>query len=69
MSEDYDLPMFAYPKINMDIEGFLVDNNDGKSVLVLINPNTEKRQTQFNINGTWWYAELTPESISTIIIE
>jgi glucosylceramidase len=69
VGEEYDLPMVAYPKANMDIEGFCIDNNDGKNVLILINPNTEKRQIQFNLNDTWWYAELTPESISTIIIE
>ena len=68
VGEEYDLPMASYPKANMDIEGFCIDNNDGKNVLILINPNTEKRQIQFNLNDTWWYAELTPESISTIII-
>ena len=67
--EEYDLPMNVYPKANRDIEGFCIDNNDGKNILVLINPNTDKRQIQFNLNDTWWYAELTPESISTIIIE
>ena len=68
VGEEYDLRMTAYPKANMDIEGFCIDN-DVKKVLILINPNAEKRQVQFNLNNTWWYAELTPESISTIIIE
>lgn len=69
VGEEYDLPMNAYPKANRAVEGFSIDNNDGKNVLILINPNTEKRQIQFSLNDTWWYAELTPESISTIIIE
>ena len=69
VGEEYDLPMNAYPKANMDIEGFCIDNNDGKNVFILINPNADKRQIQFNLNDIWWYAELTPESISTIIIE
>ncbi len=69
VGEEYDLPMSAYPKENRDIEGFCIDNNDGKNVFILINPNADKRQIQFNLNGIWWYAELTPESISTIIIE
>lgn len=69
VGEEYDLQMSAYPKANMDIEGFYIDNNDGKNIFVLINPNIEKRQIQFNLNDAWWYAELTPESISTIIIE
>ncbi len=69
VGEEYDLPMVSYPKVNMDIEGFAIDNNDGKTILVLVNPNTEKCQVQAYINNTWWYIELLPESISTIIIE
>ena len=69
VGEEYDLPMHIYPKTNMHLEGFCVDNNDGKTILVVINPNDTKRQMQINLDGTWWYAELTPESISTIIIE
>lgn len=69
VGSEYDLPMHSYPKENRDIEGFLIDNDDNKKIVVLINPNSEKRQVQFNLNGIWWYAELTPESISTIIIE
>ena len=60
--------MSAYSKANVDIEGFCIDN-DGKHILVLINPNETKRQTQFWLNDSWWYAELTPESISTVIID
>ena len=69
VGEEYDLHMSSYRKSNMDIEGFYIDNHDGKHIIVLINPNDEKRQTQFNLDGKWWYTELTPESISTIIIE
>ena len=69
VGEEYDLPMNAYPQVNRDIEGFCIDNNDSKNVFILINPNADKRQIQIDLNGTWWYAELTPESISTLIIE
>ncbi len=69
VGKEYDLPMNAYPKDNMNIEGFYIDNNDSKNVFILINPNADKRQIQIDLNGTWWYAELTPESISTLIIE
>ncbi len=69
VGEEYNLPMSVYPKVNMDIGGFCVDNGDGKCVLVLINPNDEKRQIQFEVKGTLWYTELTPESISTIVVE
>ena len=69
VNEEYDVQMHAYPQASQEIEGFLIDNHDGKYVLVLINPNDDKQQTQFFLNGSWWYVELTPESISTIILE
>jgi len=69
VGEEYDLEMSKYPKINRPVEGFAIDNDDGKWVLVLINPNEEKRQTQVKLDGQWWYMELTGESISTVIIE
>ena len=69
VGEEYNLPMSSYPKENRDIEGFMIDNSDGKYVLEVINPNNAKRQVQFKIDGQLWYAELTPESISTIIME
>jgi len=69
VGEEYNLQMSAYPKANMNIEGFCIDNNDEKTILVLINPNTDKRQVQFFLNDTWWYTELTSESISTIVVE
>jgi len=65
---EYDLEMSKYPKINRPIEGFAIDNDDEKWVLVSINPNEEKRQTQLCFDGQWWYVELTPESISTVMI-
>lgn len=66
---DSELPMSAFPAAPKPVEGFMADNGDGKPVIVLINPNEKKQQVQFNINNILWYAELTPESISTIIIE
>ena len=68
-AEEYNICMSEYPTVNREIEGFCIDNNDGKYVLVLINPNDKKRQVQFQLDESWLYAELTPESISTIIIE
>ena len=60
--------MFAYPKSSRKVSGFAVDNNDGKNVMVLANPNESKCQAQFEINGTFWYVELSPDSVSTIIV-
>jgi len=68
VTEEYDLPMSRYPKENRDIEGFMIDNSDGKYIFVLINPNSEKRQAQFEFDNRMWYTELTPECIATVII-
>ena len=61
--------MFDYPNTLKKISGFMVDNHDGKKTLILINPNDTKVQTQFDIGGRLWYAELPPDSISTLIID
>ncbi len=66
--EEYNLEMFQYPKVNREVEGICIDNGDGKTVLVLVNPNTEKRQTQMYLYDKWWYMELMPESVMTFII-
>lgn len=68
VGEEYNLDIAAYPNVNRKIEGVYIDNGDGKIVLVLVNPNNEKRQLQIYINDTWWYIELLPESISTVVI-
>ena len=66
-----DLParnsMSAFPKTEEPLEGFLIDRKDGKPVFVLINYNMDKVQAQFPANGKLWYAELLPDSISTIV--
>ena len=62
-------PMFGYPKVEREITGVCVDNGDGKTVLVLVNPNESKRQTQVSVGGTWWYLELPGDSVSTVIFE
>ena len=68
LGEEYDLELFCYPKVNREVEGICIDNNDGKTILVLTNPNTEKRQVQIYLYNTWWYIELLPESVSTFVI-
>ena len=69
VDETYGTEIFAYPKYAKPIEGVFVDNGDGKNILLFINPNSEKKQTQMYLNNIWWYIELMPDSISTIIIE
>lgn len=69
VGEEYKPCIAAYPFQSKEIEGFCIDNKNGKLVFVLINPNAEKSQTQLCVNGTYWYIELIPDSISTIIID
>lgn len=64
----YNQSMFNYPKQKAATTGFAIDNNDGKTVIVLVNPGEGKCQAQFEVNGSSWYAELPAGSISTIII-
>ena len=59
----------CFPKHKREAVGVAIDNQDGKLVLVLMNPNeNSKMQTKLYRNGVWWYAELQPNSISTIIL-
>ena len=58
-----------YPAHDIDIEGILIENTDGRTVAVIVNPNERAFQTQLEINGSLWYLELPADSISTVIIE
>ena len=49
------------------MEGFLIDNDDS-TVCVMENPDKDKKQVRFLAAGKWWYVELLPDSISTIIL-
>lgn len=68
-SDAYNLNMSKYPKQPREIEGVLIDNQDGKKIVVLVNPNDYSLQTQIEIDGKLWYAELYADSIFTITIE
>lgn len=69
VTEEYDINMSDYPKTPGKIEGFLIDNGGAERIVVLINPNEQKSQVQFEVLGVNLYAELTPDSISTFIIK
>ena len=44
-------------------------NPDGSVVVVLINPNKDKRQVQFFLDGDWWYVDVMEDSVNTIVFE
>ena len=61
--------LFGFPhSIKKRIEGFAIDNGDGKLVVVLINPNNDKFQIEFSWRNERWYVELMPDSVSTVIV-
>jgi len=68
-SDAYNLNMSSYPNYPREIEGVMIDNQDGKKIVVLVNPNDYALQTQIEINNKLWYAELYADSIFTITIE
>ncbi len=51
------------------LETCALNNPDGSLILVIVNPNQFKRQTQVMRDGTWWYIEALPESVSTVVFE
>lgn len=69
LGDSFGQAMFNYPKYKREVTGFAVDNHDGKLVLIVINPNAEKMQIRFKIQDAWWYAELQPDSVSTMMID
>ena len=68
VDDHFGLQPSSYPKQDKKIEGFLIENEDGKKTAVLVNPNHFGMQTQIEIDGVLWYIELQPESISTVEI-
>ena len=61
--------LFNYPNMGLLTEGCVMENPDRSIVCVLTNPNKEKRQVQVFVEGCWWYCEMLPESVSTIVFE
>ena len=60
--------MATYPKQKTVPHGVMVEN-EGQTVLLLTNPNTEKAQVQYFHEGSWYYIELMPDTLATVIIE
>ena len=49
------------------LEGFLIENEDA-TVCFLVNPDGDKKQVRFYAKEQWWYAELLPDAVCTIIL-
>ncbi len=61
--------MSQYPNIMKKTEGFLIENKTEEKVLVLVNPNQNKMQFQIRLEQKWYYVEMMPESICTIVFQ
>lgn len=59
----------SYPNRLQNVEGIVIDNQDGKLITILVNPNNQNLQTQISLGGKLWYIELQADSISTVTIE
>ncbi len=64
---DENMQMFGYPASPRPVFGIMIEN-EGQTVLVLVNHHTDKKQVQFTVGGVCYYAELLADTISTIII-
>ena len=63
------LCMGDYPKQALPVSGTLAENPDGTAALMLVNPNEKKAQLQFERGGKWWYIELLPDTVATVVFE
>lgn len=69
VSEAFNMCISRYPQCDRVIEGVLIENEDGKRIAVLVNPNDRGMQVQIEIGGALWYVELQPRSLSTVVVE
>lgn len=59
--------MFGYPNADrFNADGCVVENGDGSTELIIVNPTGHKLQLQYNHNGELYYIELLPETLATV---
>ncbi len=58
---------FAFPNVRKTVASLVVKNVDGKTVVQLVNHDSEKHQVQLRFANRWWYVECLPDSINTVI--
>lgn len=61
--------MFAYPDTTPLLTASAVKNPDGSKVYFLVNPAQTKKQVQLNVDGTYYYVELLPDTLATVVLE
>lgn len=66
LSEDFTW-LTSFPKTHTPIDVVVADNPDESRVVVLVNSNDTKHQTQYFYDNKWWYIELMPQSVTTVV--
>ncbi len=61
--------MFQFSDVQKKVECCLAENQDGSFVLVVVNPNQNKAQFQYEHDGKLWYIEALPDSVNTIVFK
>ena len=60
--------MSVFPDLPKPLVGAVIENSNS-TVLVLVNSHSEKAQTQYFADGKWWYIELLPNTLATVVFE
>ncbi len=61
--------MMSYPAAAEPVGHCFTVNPDGSAALHLVNGNGAKRQFQVNYGGQWWYIEVLPKTLTTVVFE
>ena len=68
--EPKQVGLYNFPNNNpIPFEVSCIKNPDGTICYFIINPNKEKQQMQIFENGEWYYVEVLPDAISTVVFE
>ncbi|MBE6554021.1 MAG: hypothetical protein E7666_06745 [Ruminococcaceae bacterium] len=67
--DDNTYGTYRFPKEDAPLQASLIENPDGSRAYLLINRDSTKRQVQFFEGGTWWYVEMLPNTVSTVVVE
>ncbi|MBR2293271.1 MAG: hypothetical protein IKA44_03060 [Clostridia bacterium] len=64
-----EMSHFSIQKGKNPVQVSCIENEDGTVCYIFVNPNTDKEQVQILENGQWYYVELLPETLNTIVFD
>ncbi|MBE6690850.1 MAG: hypothetical protein E7590_06155 [Ruminococcaceae bacterium] len=59
----------TYPTTFLPLQATMIENSDGTRIYLLVNPDKKKKQVQFEVDGTYYYVEMFPDTVSTVVVE